>query len=515
MIITFTENDEQVSTLAAGDTVDVTFSTLEDIVGFDIDDVIEVGGELINWNEINNKTFTATFEADGDWTEDFTLIVAANAFTDVAGNQNAQLDASPMSGVYNLLEADFGENGTFDASTVINFSELSYFGSDISGALTIEGIADDRTIALRSGATSDGNLTLTTATDDSDIGVVLNNTNGVGLGTLNTDNITGTVTLTSIGGGANSIVTLTSSAAEIVINGGTETDTAQALEITEVGANVTSIDAAGFTAALTVSGVAAGSGDTATALNITGGDGNDDLKGGDGDDTLTGGVGVDTLTGGAGADTLTGGDGGDDLKGGAGNDTINGDAGDDTIDGEEGVDTISGGDGNDTINGGAGDDTIEGGDGDDIIAGGAGIDTLTSGSGADIFVFNAGDTGTPNSATFDTIKDFSFAEDKIRLTDQSLTADAEPGDYQVQNGVYIFNSTPASLGDAIGDIRLALGDTADTAVFFNHGSHTYAYASFTSATRADDVLIRLEDQTEAVASVTTGTGSDADLFTLA
>ena len=516
MTIAFTDD-----TLHLGQETTVIFTASEAIADFDMSDVAFEGGELTDWTEIDDKTFTATFTANNDWTQDFTFSIAANAFADLAGNKNTEavetlaLDPLPMTDVYYLPDAAFDDQGTFDASTVSDFSELSYVGGDISGALTIEGIADDTTIALRSGATNAGSLTLTTANDASNIGVVLNNAGGVELGTLDTDNITGTVTLTSIGGGANSIGTLTSSAAEIVIDGGTETDTAQALTITEVGADVTSIDATGFTATFTVSGVAAGSGDTATALSITGGNGTNDLTGGDGDDTLTGGTDVDTLTGGAGDDTIEGGDGDDTITGGTGADVLTGGDGNDTINGGDGNDTIEGGDGNDTIDGGVGDDAITGGDGDDIITGGAGIDTLTGGSGADIFVFDAGDTGTPNSATFDTIADFTITDDKIRLTGQSLMADAEPGDYQVQNGVYIFNSTPASLGDAIGDIRVALGDTADTVVFFNHGSHTYAYASFTSSTRADDVLIRLADQTEAVESISTGTDGDADLFTLA
>ena len=374
MAITFTDNDgDQVTTLAAGGTVNVTFSTLEDIVGFDIDDVISIGGELGDLIDNLDGTYTTTFTADNDWTEDFTLIVAANAFTDLAGNQNAKLTASPTSGVYNLLEAAFDDEGMFDASTVSDFSELSYVGSDISRALTIEGIADDRTIALRSGATNAGSLTLTTATDDSNIGVVLNNAGGVELGTLDTDNITGTVTLTSIGGGANSIGTLTSSSgASIVINGGKETDTPQALTITTVGADVTSINADGFTATFTVSGVAAGSGDAATALSITGSNGTNDLTGGDGDDTLTGGADVDTLTGGAGDDTINGGDG---------NDTITGGTGADVLTGGDGNDTINGGDGNDTIEGGDGNNTIDGGDGNDIITAGAGNDIITGGVG--------------------------------------------------------------------------------------------------------------------------------------
>ena len=79
--------------------------------------------------------------------------------------------------------------------------------------------------------------------------------------------------------------------------------------------------------------------------------------------------------------------------------------------------------------------------------------------------------------------------------------------------VSIFSTAPP-----LGDVSVTFGwpwdNTADTVVFFNHGSHTYAYASYASSTRTDDVLIRLAT-TEAVASISTGTGGDADLFTLA
>lgn len=470
MAITFTDNTgEQVTTLAAGGTVNVTFSTLEGIVGFDIDDVISIGGTVEGFTVNQDGTFTATFEAYNDWTEDFTLIVAANAFTDLAGNQNAKLTASPTSGVYNLLEAAFDDEGTFDASTVSDFSELSYVGGDISSALTIEGIADDTTIALRSGATNAGSLTLTTATDDSNIGVVLNNTGGVVLGALDTGNITGTVTLTSIGGGANSIGTLTSSSgASIVINGGKETDTPQALTITTVGADVTSINADGFTAAFTVLGVATGTGDTATALSITGGNGTNDLTGGDGDDTLTGGTDVDTLTG------------------------------------------------------GAGDDTINGGDGNDTITGGAGADVLTGGNGADIFVFGSGDTAFPTDSNLDTIEDLNIAdgaeEDGVKIISSQgqpvheVYATTGPvGDGSVENGKYSFNANfSGDLNAAISDVKFAVGGQSEKAVFFEHNGNTYFFASHSAGTSADDVLIDLGN-----ISITSMADDGAGVFTFA
>ena len=521
MTIAFTDGNGNVPALAAGETVNVTFTASEEVTGFTAEDVIAEGGTLSNWDPTDNQTFTATFSAEEDWTEDFTVVVAANAFSDLFGNQNAKvettlaLDPLPTNDVYYLPDQAFDETGAFDASTVSDFSELRYVGDGISSTLSITGIADNTTISISSQNNNSGTLNLTAADGVPTISVALNGStsSGVSLGTLNLGAFAGTLNLSSIGAGTNLITTLNTSGA-IVVNG--SGDAAQALTITEVGADVTSIDASGFTAALTVTGVAAaGSGNTATSLDITGGDGNDDLVGGNGGGIIHGHAGDDIITGGTSADTLTGGDGADDLAGDDGNDTIDGGDGDDNLMGGNGVDNLSGGDGNDTITGGAGDDTIDGGDGEDEITGGAGKDEITGGAGADTFVFNAGDTGAPDSGTFDTVNDFYFADDKIRLTNQSLMGDGAHGNGEVQNGVYVFESDPASLGDAIGDIRLALGDTANVAVFFHHGSHTYAYASFTATARADDVLVRLEDQPDAVTSISAGTGGDTDLFTLA
>lgn len=469
MTIAFTDD-----TLHLGQETTVIFTASEAIADFDMSDVDFEGGELTDWTEIDDKTFTATFTANNDWTQDFTFSIAANAFADLAGNKNTEavetlaLNPLPMTDVYYLPDAAFDDEGTFDASTVSDFSELSYVGGDISGALTIEGIADDTTIALRSGATNAGSLTLTTANDASNIGVVLNNAGGVELGSLDTDNITGTVTLTSIGGGANSIGTLTSSAAEIVIDGGTETDTAQALTITEVGADVTSIDATGFTATFTVSGVAAGSDDTATALSITGGNGTNDLTGGDGDDTLTGGTDVDTLTG------------------------------------------------------GAGDDTINGGDGNDTITGGTGADVLTGGNGADIFVFGSGDTAFPTESNLDTIEDLNIAdgaeEDGVKIISSQgqpvheVYATTGPvGDGSVENGKYSFNANfSGDLNAAISDVKFAVGGQSEKAVFFEHNGNTYFFATHSAGTSADDVLIDLGS-----ISITSMADDGAGVFTFA
>jgi Ca2+-binding RTX toxin-like protein len=169
--------------------------------------------------------------------------------------------------------------------------------------------------------------------------------------------------------------------------------------------------------------------DTATAITLNGGDGND---------TLIGSSAADTLNGDAGNDTLRGKDGNDSLNGGVGDDTFdeeaaatgedafNGGAGTDTVDysarilaikvtmdgaaaddgdvagnekdnvkadvenvkGSTQADDITGNESNNVITGGTGDDALKGGGGDDTFYEGAGAtssgnDTITGGAGVD------------------------------------------------------------------------------------------------------------------------------------
>ena len=279
----------------------------EAITGFTSSDVSVAGGELLSFTAVSATRYDVEIMVDNSTTAP-SITIAAGAFDDAAGNDNAVFSsAATRASVQNTtlwLPDNAFTAGTFDASGYSNFAELRYVGSDISGALSITGIADDMMISLQSGATSTGNLALTSTTADSDVSVVLNNTGGVALSTLDTDNITGTVTLTSIGGAANSIGTLTSSAS-IEISGGADTDTAQQLTVSGVGTGVSSIDAAGFGAVLNVSGV------SVTDTTIIGGTAADNLEGGAGDDTIRGGDGTDTIIGGDGTDQLSG-DGGQD-----------------------------------------------------------------------------------------------------------------------------------------------------------------------------------------------------------
>jgi Ca2+-binding RTX toxin-like protein len=189
---------------------------------------------------------------------------------------------------------------------------------------------------------------------------------------------------------------------------------------------------------------------SAIALTINGGAGDDLLAGGAGNDAINGGTGNNTLIGWGGNDTLNGGNGNatflympgpaslgtDTLSidsggvgtldfeyltdgvtvnigststqsvvsgllslnlgtsttianviGGSGNDTITGNSLSNVLDGRDGDDTITAGTGNAVMYGGNGDDTLTGGSGNDLLYGGAGDDTLAGGGGNDTYLF--------------------------------------------------------------------------------------------------------------------------------
>jgi Ca2+-binding RTX toxin-like protein len=218
----------------------------------------------------------------------------------------------------------------------------------------------------------------------------------------------------------------------------------------------------------------------ATAIDVRGGDGNDQLIGGGGNDHLLGEGGDDTVIGGAGNDNLYGDNnwhgapGGDDvIDGGTGADTMSGgtgndifvvdDAGDLVFESQgDGVDTIQssisyalatesykevenltltgtvainaiGNQLNNALTGNSAGNTLMGDAGQDSLEGRAGNDQLIGGAGSDTYVFHIGDGA-------DTIQDTALIgeENRIRfgqgITAQSLSFVDEGGALRIDIG---------------------------------------------------------------------------------
>ncbi|WP_442580794.1 beta strand repeat-containing protein [Mesorhizobium sp. ASY16-5R] len=229
-----------------------------------------------------------------------------------------------------------------------------------------------------------------------------------------------------------------------VLNGGTGAD---ALSGGLGSDRATYEDAtAGVTAALlspaTNTGDAAG--DTFTSIeNLTGSAFDDKLTGTSGINSLIGGNGKDTLIGLGGDDNLFGQDGNDTFDGGAGADDFSGGNGTDTVtynsaavgvvaslaapatntndaagDTYSSIENLTGSGFGDTLTGNNVINVIVGGAGSDLLFGRLGNDTLTGNTGKDQFVFDTA-LGATN---VDTITDFVFTDDTIRLDDAIFNA---------------------------------------------------------------------------------------------
>ncbi len=222
------------------------------------------------------------------------------------------------------------------------------------------------------GATVDGNTIIGTSGGQDQFGVIIDDSQGVVLGTTTYTNVANALSTNNSTGPANAslngtpfVDNLTGGAGDDVISGLASADT---------------IDGAG---------------------------GNDTIDGGAGNDTLIGGLGNDTIYGGANNDTIDGGDGNDVIEGGDGGDRIDGGDGDDEINGGEGKDLISGGAGKDVLRGGAGGGTLYGDDGDDLLIGGTGNDIIRGDEGIDTVDYSGAGSavivnlqaGTATSAT--------------------------------------------------------------------------------------------------------------------
>ncbi|MCW8332208.1 Ig-like domain-containing protein, partial [Photobacterium sp. SDRW27] len=71
----------------AGETASLTFTLSEASSDFAVDDITVAGGSLSGFSG-SGTSYSATFTPDSDRTAAATIDVAANAFTDSAGNDN-------------------------------------------------------------------------------------------------------------------------------------------------------------------------------------------------------------------------------------------------------------------------------------------------------------------------------------------------------------------------------------------------------------------------------------------
>ena len=243
-------------------------------------------------------------------------------------------------------------------------------------------------------------------------------------------------------------------------------------------------------------------------LNVSGGDGNDDLTGGTQGDTLNGDAGDDTLDGRGLNDILNGGadidtadyDGAVDLnvsldgvandgavgendnvltenvRTAGGSDTLTGDANANRLDGDVGNDTLDGGGGADTLNGGDGNDVLIGGAAADILSGGLGIGdrvdysaaggpvTVTIGAGADDGEFGEGDdvkTSVENvtGGPFDDVITGSSSDNRLS---GGVDLDPMADDGDTGNDTLIGGLGDDTLSGFDGDDDLSGGEGTDT-----------------------------------------------------
>jgi Ca2+-binding RTX toxin-like protein len=114
-----------------------------------------------------------------------------------------------------------------------------------------------------------------------------------------------------------------------------------------------------------------------------------------------------------------------------------------------------------------GSDVFNGGAGNDTLIGGGGSDSLTGGAGSDVFVFNGAlyiaYFGTSYDNGYDTITDFSVADDTIQLEDEVFTALSV-----LANGTFTASHLRAGVGVT------AAGD-ADDRIIYNASTGALYY----------------------------------------
>ncbi|MBE8992811.1 Ig-like domain-containing protein [Microcystis aeruginosa] len=287
----------------------VSFEFSEDVTGFADSDVNVSGGTLSDFTQVDGNSYTAIFTADDAVETTGSVSVAADSYSDAAGNNGGAgsdtvtIDTlNPTVGITFDNSPLTGQN--FSTTVTFQFSEaVSFTASNVTLA---NGVLSNFT-----GSGSSYTATFTATDFQSPTGTVaVSNDYFDTLGNQGVAN-SANIALT-VGGGSDP--NDGPSGGDSVIGSGT------------IGADF-----------------------------ITGSTGDDDLSGIDGADTINGGDGNDTINGGTGADIIRGGTGNDNIIGLGGFDLIYGGSGNDTINGGNGIDTIVGGFGNDSLIGGGGD----------------------------------------------------------------------------------------------------------------------------------------------------------------
>jgi Ca2+-binding RTX toxin-like protein len=291
----------------------VSFEFSEDVTGFADSDVSVSGGTLSDFTQVDGNSYQATFTATDGVETTGSVSVAADSYSDAAGNNGG---AGTDTVTIDTLNPTVGI--TFDSSTLTgqNFSTTVNFQFSEAVSFTAS------------------NVTLTNG--------VLSNFTGSG------SSYTATFTATNF---QNSTGTVAVSNDYFDTAGNQGAANSANIAMT-VGGGPDPNDGPSGGASVIGSG-------TILADVITGSTGNDSLSGLDGADTISGGDGNDTINGGTGADIISGGTGNDAISGIGGFDLIYGGSGNDSLTGNNGNDTIVGGFGNDSLAGSGGNDTFQ------------------------------------------------------------------------------------------------------------------------------------------------------------
>ncbi|WP_395015569.1 beta strand repeat-containing protein [Dongia sp.] len=406
-------------------------------------DSLELGADLSAADKIDGGANTDTLLLDGDYAG---LVLTATTVTNV---ETIQL-AAGHDYALTLNNATNAAGLIVDGSALGAADALSLNGAaETTAVLSARGGAGDDTLVGGAGADilqggTGNDLLISGANVDTLQGGAGDDVLDLGADLLATDKLDG--------GADNDVLKLSGNYSAGITFTATTLVNVETITLAAGNSYKFTLNDANNTAALAIDGGALAAGqvltvngaaETASALLLSGGAGNDALTGGAGSDVIKGGAGNDTLTTGAGNDTVDGGSGNDtialaanltaldQIDGGADSDTV-------TLSGNysagvvfaattlTNVETLTLAAGNSykltlddatnsagltvnaaalaatavltldgsaetsaalTATGGAGNDVITGGAGADVITAGGGNDTLSGNAGADSFIF--------------------------------------------------------------------------------------------------------------------------------